>query len=124
MKNPSLIGLIVLALLLARYAIELWLQRLNRRHVLAHAGSVPAAFKESIDETTYAKSVQYTLARSKFSQAEDFLSLLVLVAALFSGLLPWVFSAFNRSLGGSAWAMAAFVFGVFLALSLCNLPLD
>ena len=47
-----------------------WLERLNRRHVLAHAGAVPEAFKGVMDEATYAKSVQYTLAKGRLEQIE------------------------------------------------------
>src|SRR6266581_5947764 len=46
---------IVLGLVLAKCAAQLWLDHLNRRHVLAHAGFVPPAFKDIIDEPTYAK---------------------------------------------------------------------
>ena len=58
-------------MILARLGAELWLSRLNRRHVLAHASTVPEAFKDIIAEPTYAKSVQYTLAKSRFGQIED-----------------------------------------------------
>jgi len=41
MMNFASPGLIVLALMLAKWLVELWLARLNRRHVLAHADAVP-----------------------------------------------------------------------------------
>src|SRR5436190_1239837 len=68
MNFSLLICSVVLVLMLARWGVELWLRGLNRRHVLAHANAVPDAFKGSIDDATYARSVQYTLAKSKFSQ--------------------------------------------------------
>jgi len=40
----------------ARFA-ELWLSRLNQRHVRAHADEVPLAFREMVDEPTYRRSV-------------------------------------------------------------------
>ena len=61
---------VVLLLVVARWAAQLWLERLNRRHVLAHAGAVPEAFKGVVDEATYAKSVQYTLAKGRLDQVE------------------------------------------------------
>ena len=44
----------VLALILAKWGMELWLARLNQRHVWANAGAVPAAYKETVDANTYA----------------------------------------------------------------------
>ena len=55
-------------LLLARLAGQLWLERLNRREVLAHAGAVPAAFRAIVDEATYARAVQYTLAQGRLDR--------------------------------------------------------
>ena len=111
-------------LILARWLAELWLTRLNRRHVLAHAGAVPEAFKDIIDEPTYARSVQYTLAKSRLSQFEDTYDTGILLLVLFSGVLPRTFGAFTGWLGNSAWAMAAFLFAVGVALTLPGLPVE
>src|SRR5258708_5409057 len=124
MNVSFLICSVVLVLMLARWGVELWLRGLNRRHVLAHANAVPDAFKNSIDDATYARSVEYTLAKSKFSQIENTYGLVVLLVVLFSGVLPWAFYSFARGLGDSAWAMAAFLFVIGFALSLPGLPLD
>ena len=62
---PSIIALV---LILARAIAELWLSRLNQRHVRAHANQVPLAFREMIDNTTYRRSVDYTLAKSRFGE--------------------------------------------------------
>ena len=56
---------VILLLLLLKLAAQLWLERLNRAHVIAHADQVPEAFKHVVDNDTYAKSVKYTLARSR-----------------------------------------------------------
>src|SRR5437762_1626799 len=118
------ISWIILLLILARWVIEFWLRKLNEQHVLAHARAVPAAFKESIDEETYAKSVRYTLARSRLSQMEASLGVVILALALFSGVLSWAFYTCTARFGQSAWVMAAFLFGTVLILSLPGLPLD
>jgi STE24 endopeptidase len=115
---------LTLGLILARLVAELWLSRLNRRHVLAHASDIPPAFKGIIDEPTYKKSVDYTLAKSKFAEAEDGYNVAVLIIFLFSGVLPWAFNLFSRDLGQSAWAMAAFLFAIGFAMSLPDLPFD
>jgi len=119
-----MIALAIAGLIVLRLAMQLWLSHLNRRHVIAHAGSVPAAFTETIDEATYAKSVQYTLAKSRLSQFEDIYDTIILMAALFSGVLPWVFQFVQQHIGGATRAMAACLFIVGTVLSLPGLPVD
>jgi STE24 endopeptidase len=114
---------VVAALIFAKWAAQLWLDRLNQRNVLAHAGGVPEAFKGVVDEATYAKSVQYTLAKGRLDQVETTYDSAVLLLVLFTGVLPWAFAAFIARFGASAWASAAFLFAVGIALSLPGLPL-
>ena len=118
------VGLIIGLLVLARFGAELWLARLNRRHVLAHAGAVPDAFREIIDEPTYKKSVEYTLAKASFGDIEEAYSTVILLIFLFSGLLPFAFHFFRQHYGMSAWSMAGFLFAVGFAMSLPGLPFD
>jgi STE24 endopeptidase len=115
---------LVLLLILAKWAAQLWLERLNARHVRAHVGAVPEAFQGVVDEATYAKSVQYTLAKARLDQVQLTYNSAVLLLVLFSGVLPWGFHAFTQGLGASAWARAAFLFVTAVALSLPGLPLD
>jgi STE24 endopeptidase len=115
---------LVLILIGGRWLMQLWLERLNRRSVEAHADRVPEAFRGFVDEATYAKSVEYTVAKGRLSQFEDTVHTTVLVMVLFSGLLPLAFGVFGRGFGFSAWAMASFLVLVGLALSLLDLPLD
>ncbi len=124
MQLSTIISAAAGALICARLALELWLARLNRRHALAHAGSVPPAFKDIIDLPTYTKSIEYTLARGAFGKLQDTYSTVVLLAFLFSGVLPWAFRIFNDDVGTSAWAMAAYLFAVGLAMSLPGIPFD
>jgi STE24 endopeptidase len=114
----------ILVLILLRWAAQIWLEWLNRRHVLAHANAVPEAFKGIMDEVTYAKSVSYTLARSRLSGFDDTYRTAILLVVLFSGWLPLAFGACRSWLGDSAWAMGAFLIAVGLVLSLPGLPVD
>jgi STE24 endopeptidase len=117
------IGVIILALIIAKWAWQLWLEKLNRSNVLAHAGAVPEAFKGVMDEATYAKSVEYTIAQGRFHQFDTTYDAVLLLVVLFSGLLPYAFEEISRLFGRSAWAMAAFIFGMGSVLSLAGLPL-
>jgi STE24 endopeptidase len=124
MPVATLIALAAAGLILLRSGTEFWLAWLNRGHVWKHAGAVPAAFQDSIDLATYKKSVDYTLAKSRFGQVQDGYHTAVLLLILFSGVLPWAFGLFSARLGSSAWAMAAFLFVVGVAMSLPGLPFD
>jgi STE24 endopeptidase len=124
MSFTSIVAAVVLLLVLARWAAQLWLEGLNRRHVLANAGAVPEAFKGVMDEGTYAKSVEYTLAKGRLDRIEGAWGSVVLLAVLFSGVLPWGLDGFAHRLGSSAWAMALFLLVAAIVLSLPGLPLD
>jgi STE24 endopeptidase len=124
MTLTGVVAAAVVLLIVARWVAQLWLERLNRRHVLSHAGAVPEAFRGVVDEATYAKSVQYTLAKARLADVETTWSTLILLAALFSTVLPWGFHAFTQWLGTSAWAAAAFLLTTGVGLALPGLPLD
>ncbi len=124
MHALSLVPCVVLLLVVAKWAAQLWLEQLNRRHVRVHAGAVPEAFQGVVDEATYATSVQYTLAKGWLEQVQVTYNSVVLLLVLFSGVLPWGYHAFTQGLGGSAWGMAAYLFVMAVALSLPGLPLD
>ena len=118
------VGALIALLVLAKWAAQLWLERLNARHVRAHAGAVPGAFKGFVDEATYAKSVEYTLAKGRLDQVQVTYNSVLLLLVLFSGVLPWGYQVFRQGLGGAAWGMAAFLFVTAVVLSLPGLPLD
>src|SRR5437899_934807 len=120
----SSVAIFVLGLILIKCAVQLWLESLNRRHVLAHAGAVPDALKEAVDEATYAKSVQYTLAKAKLRKIELVYDATILIALLGSGVLPWAYTVFTQSFGVSAWALSFFLAGLGIVLSLPRLPMD
>ncbi len=124
MTSASVFAAVVLLLILARWAAQLWLAQLNRRHVQANADAVPEAFKDVVDEATYARSVQYTLAKGRMEQVEESWHSAVLLVVLFSAVLPWGLRAFTQWLGGSAWALAAFLLVTGVVFSLPGLPLD
>jgi STE24 endopeptidase len=124
MQLINVIAWSAVALIFARWAAELWLSRLNSRHVRAHAREVPEAFRGIVDEPTYKKSVEYTLAKARFGNVEETYGTAILLLVLFSGVLAFIFHSFERHHGTSAWSMAAFLFMIGIAMSLPGLPLD
>ena len=119
----SLFAIVALVLILARAIAELWLSRLNQRHVRACADKVPPAFRGIIDETTYRRSIAYTLAKSHFGDVVIVFDAAFLIGLLFTGVLPWAFRKFMVDFGTSVWAMAGFLFVTGVALSIISLPL-
>jgi STE24 endopeptidase len=115
---------LVLGLIAARVLAEFLLERLNARHVRAHGGAVPAPLREVVDDATYARSVAYTLARSRLAQFSLGYDTFWLLLVLFGGGLPWAWAAWTGWAGGSVWAQAGFLFVVGVALSLPDLPVE
>jgi len=116
----QLFAIITLVLILARTVTELWLSRLNRCHVRAHRNEVPPAFRGVMDESTYRRSIDYTLLKNRFGNIVNVFDAVVLIAVLFSGLLPWAFGEFDFAT--STLAMAGFLFVTGIALSIPGLP--
>src|SRR4029077_9571592 len=111
-----------LVLILARGIAELWLSRLNQRYVRAHANEVPSAFRAMVDAATYRRSVDYTLAKSRFGDVVTLFDAVLLIGLLFSGVLPWAFGKFTAAFTTSVWAMAGFLFATGVTLSIVSLP--
>src|SRR5579885_838536 len=102
--------LLVTAVLLAlRLAAELSLNALNRREVRRHAGAPPSAVAAIVDEATYARAVAYTLEKNSFGRIEMAFDAGVLALAVFSGVLPWLFTRVDAWAPGAAWSGAAFI---------------
>jgi STE24 endopeptidase len=114
---------IVVALVLARLAAQLALEALNRAEVRRRAGGVPPALAGVMDEATYERSVAYTLAKSRFASVEGAWEVLVLLAVLFSGLLPRGWAVCDALAPGAAWTGALFLVGTLVLLNLPGLPL-
>lgn len=112
----------VVALILLRLAAQLALEALNRTEVRRHADARPEVLAGVMDDATYAKSVDYTLAKSRFSSFETMWEVVVLGAVLFSGVLPWLWAKFNGLAPGAAWSGALFLVATMILLGLPNLP--
>lgn len=115
---------LALGLVVLRWLGQTGLEWLNRGHVRAHADRVPEAFRDTLDPGTYARAVEYTLARNRLTTIELAWGTLVLGGVLFSGVLPAAWGAWEAWAGTSAWAAAAGLFLGGVALSIPVLPLE
>ncbi len=115
---------VVVALVILRLVAQLALEALNRGEVRRNAGPRPAALVDVMDEATYAKAVDYTLAKSRFGTVETIFEVVILLGLLFSGALPWLWVKFNGLAPGAAWSGALFLVATMLLLGLPGLPLE
>ena len=116
--------LIVAILLVLKTATEILLDLANRRNVLRESGSVPESYRAFIDEETYRKSVDYTLAKNRLGITETLYDAIVLALVLFSGLLPWMWNGLTGIVGTGILGQAVSLFMVFTLLSLPGLPFE
>jgi STE24 endopeptidase len=115
--------LTVIGLMLARLLAQLGLEALNRAEVRRRAGQLPAALNGVMDEATFAKAADYTLAKSRFGSIEMVYEAIVLAVVVFSGLLPWLWARFDALAPGAAWSGALFLVVTMILLGLPGLPL-
>jgi STE24 endopeptidase len=115
---------LAVALVVLRLAARLALEALNRAEARRNAVRRPDAVAEVMDAPTYARSVQYTLARGRLGSVETVYDAAVLLALLFSGALPSLWSIFNGLAPGAAWSGALFVAVAIVLLGMLSLPFE
>ena len=119
---------IVLIVFLSFFAFEFIVERvlaaLNARHVREHAAAVPAALAGIVDDATFRKSVDYTLARAAFGHVAAIEGAALSLIFLFSGLLPWLSGLAERSISNPYLSGAAFLFAFGFIGALLGTPLD
>jgi STE24 endopeptidase len=118
-------GLVVgafLAFFLAQVAVETALAALNVRHARRVGAAVPAALAGVVDDATARRSHAYTLARGRFGIVHGLWGGAVVLALLFSGLLPAIDGALARLGLAGAHRFAAFLVALSAVSSLGHLP--
>lgn len=124
MPRPEFIPILASALVALQWAGSALLEKLNRSHTAAHQDSVPEAFRDTIPPETHRRAADYTLAKSRFSDLSSLADAVVLLALLWSGLLPgtwtWLAQSGHTAIG---W-QALWLFAVGVALSLPSLPFE
>ena len=97
---------------------------LNAKNIRANKSSIPDAYRGVMDDETYAKSVDYSLEKSRFSIITSLYGALVLAVVILGGFLPWLWSALEGFWGSSLWAQAGYLVAVTIILSIPDLPFD
>jgi STE24 endopeptidase len=115
---------VVAILMVLRLIGELVLAALNRAEVRRHT-SAPPAVAAVMDAETYAKSVAYTLEKSRFGVITEIFDILVLALVIFGGVLPLLFvRVATWGAPGASWDDAAFILIAMILLSIPSLPFD
>ena len=116
--------LIFIAALILKSGMELWLEKLNRSQTVKFAKEIPEGLQGVMDEETYSKSNEYTLAKSRFGSLELVFDALVLAIVILSGMLPALFSWWSGWLGAGTWQSALFLVFVTTLVGLPSLPFE
>ncbi len=127
--EPLIVGSF-LALFTLEFLVEFTLNELNLRHVRARwaARDIPASFRAKIQSDDFDRSVQYTLAKGRFQRWADLYGRALLLAVLFTGLVP-LLDAFSSTLANRFFPMARthgiiFCLAVGAIFSIAGLPAD
>lgn len=116
--------IIFVVLLLLKVGVSLLLDWINLRHVQSQSSEVPKSFRDFIDLPTYQKSVEYTIAKTRFGMVSGVYDALILALVILTGFLPWLYSVLSSFLGYGVWGQALVLFSVVIVLSIASLPFD
>jgi len=118
----DLIIALFLGLFLLQWSLETSLAGLNLAHVLASPAMAPGALAGRVEEQSVVRSREYTVAGLRYALVREGAASAVVLAVLFSGLLPWLErSLVGVGLGGSH-LFVVFLGTLGVASSLARLP--
>ncbi len=124
MPLPEFIPAVASALIAAQWAAAAFLEKLNRDHAHAGTETLPEPIRLSLPPETLRKSVDYTLAKSRFTDISSLADGAVLLALIWSGWLPLSWSWSQSHLGTNVWWQSLWLLGVGFALSIPSLPFE
>ncbi len=116
--------LLFLVLLVLNIFKSLYLDLLNRRNIRRNSGEVPEAFRQVMNESTYHRSVSYSLEKNRLSMITTVYNALVLALVICLGFLPFLWVEWGELWGHSIWSGAGYLVAVTILLGLPNLPFD
>lgn len=121
--GSSQILYLYLFLLTLHVCLELWLDLLNCSSVRKHAGAVPPFFAGHIEPDAYARSAQYTLAKSRLAMISTVYSALLLALFVLNGWFGSLDRTVAAAVGGAYNRGVVFILALSAILSLLQLPL-
>ncbi len=115
---------VLLVMLAANFVATTWLDILNIRASRANAGRVPQAFASFLDEQTFAKSVAYTIEKTKFGIFENACNVLFLAFLLALWIIPTLFNYGVETFGISVGGQAVTLIFMAVILSIPDIPFE
>ncbi len=115
---------VLLVMLAANFVATTWLDILNIRASRANAGRVPQAFASFLDEQTFAKSVAYTIEKTKFGIFENACNALFLAFLLALWIIPTLFNYGVETFGISVGGQAVTLILMAVILSIPEIPFE
>jgi STE24 endopeptidase len=109
-------------MIVVRAVCAFGLERLNDRHTMDRVCRMPPELKGVVDQEQCNRAASYTLAKGLFTRVEVCYDALLLLAVVFSGVLPWAWRTSVGWWGDTASSAAAFIFMVGLGFTVLSLP--
>jgi STE24 endopeptidase len=116
--------ILFVTLFILHFALERILSLLNSRHVVAHRGQPPEEVKNAVTKESHARSVEYTLARSRFGHIEATVGAILTALFLFSGWIPWLDSHLRSFSYGEITHGVALILVFTITSSVIGIPME
>ena len=116
--------LVFIFLLLLKVIVSTLLEMANLRYIRDHSSKIPDCFSDFVEPASYLKSVDYTIAKSRFRIVQGFYDTLVLGALILGGVLPILFNFFSENIGYGVWAQSLVFCLILFLLGLPSFPFD
>ena len=121
---PIVLSLAFAAVLLAGFAVSVWLSSRQIRHVARHRGAVPAAFSQTIALPAHQKAADYTVAKARLGLLEIAVGVVVLLGWTLLGGLDTLNQTLIVHMGGGMLQQLALLCGFALISGAIDLPLS
>jgi STE24 endopeptidase len=120
--NPLSVAFVAIYLL--QCLTDLWLERINLRHMEEHGDRIPETFEGFIDAVKLSNIRSYTLAKNRLTVCQELVVEAVLLCTILSGSMACLEKALEGR--GIHFSLAGCLFFLFPGLLLCvvSLPFD
>lgn len=115
---------IFLGFLVLSVGLRLWLAQRQIRHVAAHRGHVPDAFRDNISAEAHRKAADYTVAKVQLGYWDLMLSTLLLLAWTLGGAFDWIDGLWAGAGWTPVWTGTAVLVSIVLINGIIELPLS
>jgi STE24 endopeptidase len=116
---------VVVAVVLVRLGVQLWLERLNRQSIARQRAEVPAGLSGVVSEQEHQRSADYALEHNRLSTAEMIYAVALKLMILGSGVLAIIYNSTILRFGSdNFWALALMMSVVSILLSIMHWPFD